>query len=215
MKRAGADPSRARAGIVLAHGRGGSADDILGLMDHIALPDIAAIAPEAPDRSWWPVSFLAPLSQTGTHVDRAIHVVEAAVAVLEDGGHGIARHNIWLAGFSQGACLALETYARAGQGLGGVFALSGALVGTADTGLPPDPALYGHRPKRLDYHGSRAGRVRISLHAEDPHIPLQRASESAAVLRALGAQVTLQVYPGAGHAILRDDIAAIRGVLNG
>ena len=42
MRRAG--PSRnATAGIVLLHGRGGSAADILSLMDHAALPQVADI----------------------------------------------------------------------------------------------------------------------------------------------------------------------------
>jgi phospholipase/carboxylesterase len=215
VKRAGADPSRARAGLVLAHGRGASAGDILGLMDHLALPDIAAIAPEAPGNSWWPVSFLAPLAQTGGHVDRGVLALEAAIAALEANGHGIPRHRIWLAGFSQGACLALETFARRGAGLAGVFALSGGLVGTGDTDLAPDPALYGHSAKQFDYSGTRSGKVWISVHAQDPHIPLQRAKDSAAVLRALGAEATLQVYPGQGHAIMRDDITAMRGALNG
>jgi predicted esterase len=63
MQRAGALADRARAGIVLAHGRGGSAADILGLLAHAALPDVAAIAPEAPGQSWWPTSFLAPMAR--------------------------------------------------------------------------------------------------------------------------------------------------------
>jgi predicted esterase len=214
MKRAGADPARARAGLVLAHGRGASAADILGLVEHLALPDVAAIAPEAPGQSWWPVSFLEPLSQTGPHVDRGVAAMEAAIAALEDGGRGIPRDRIWLGGFSQGACLALETYARRGAGLAGVLAMSGGLVGSGDTGLPPDPALYGHAPKRLDYDGARSGKAWISVHARDPHIPLRRVEDTAAALRALGAEVTLKVYPGHGHGIQKEDIAAMRAALN-
>lgn len=212
MKRAGALAARARAGLVLAHGRGASAADILGLAAQLGLPDIAAIAPEAPGNSWWPVSFLAPTAQIGAHVDRGVAAMEMAVAALED--EGLPRDRIWLAGFSQGACLALETFARSGAGLGGAFGLSGALVGTADGDGPADPALHGHGPKRFDYAGRRGGRVRISLHEGDPHIPLKRARDSAAVLRSLGATVELDVYPGQGHGILRADIAALRGALN-
>ncbi len=212
MKRVG--PKHARVGIVLAHGRGGSAADILGLMAGLGLPDVAAIAPEAAGNSWWPVSFLSPFAQTEAHVGRGIAAMVEAVGVLE--GEGIARQNIWLGGFSRGACLALETFARVGDGLAGVFGLSGGLVGTGDAGGPVDALLYGYGPKRFDYAGRREGaRVWISVHAQDPHIPLTRAEESAFVLRGMGAEVECRVYPGAGHAVMPPDVARMRGWLQG
>jgi phospholipase/carboxylesterase len=212
MKRAGS--ARARKGIVLAHGRGGSAADILRLMEGLGLPDVAAVAPEAAGNSWWPVSFLSPAAQLEAHVARGIAALQAAVAVLES--EGIARQNIWLGEFSQGACLALETFARVGEGLAGVFGLSGGLVGTGDADGGPDALLYGHSAKRFDYTGRREGsRVWLSVHAQDPHIPLRRAEESAFVLREMGAEVQCQVYPGAGHAVMPADVARMRGWLQG
>jgi phospholipase/carboxylesterase len=211
MKRVGA--RNARVGIVLAHGRGGSAADILRLMEGLGLPDVAAVAPEAPGNSWWPVSFLSPFDQTAAHVARGIAAMVSAVGVLE--GEGIARQNIWLGGFSQGACLALETFAREGAGLAGVFGLSGGLVGTGDAEGGPDALLYGHGPKRLDYAGRReGGRVWLSVHAQDPHIPLKRAEDTAFVLRGMGAEVECKVYPGPGHAVMPADVARMRGWLN-
>ncbi len=207
MKRAG--PIRnATAGIVLLHGRGGSAADILSLMAHAALPDIAAIAPEAPGNSWWPTSFLAPSAQMDPFVSRALSQVTEAVAALQ--GEGIPPGRIWLAGFSQGACLATEAYARLGEPLAGLLAFSGGLVGTADADGPASEALYGHRPKRFDYAGPRPGRVWLSVHERDPHIPLVRVQDSADTLTALGATVETKVYSGAGHGVMRDDISALR-----
>jgi phospholipase/carboxylesterase len=198
---------------VLAHGRGGSAGDILGLLAHAGLPDVAAIAPEAPGNSWWPTSFLAPSAQMEPFVVAGIGAMRSAIEALR--AEGLAREHIWLGGFSQGACLALETFAREGEGLAGVIALSGGLVGTADAGGPGVTELYGHAPKRFDYQGSRAGGdVWISVHQRDPHIPLARVEESVAVLTALGASVQSRVYPGAGHGVLADDIAALRTRLN-
>jgi phospholipase/carboxylesterase len=212
MKRWGS--SRARVGIVLAHGRGASAADILQLMEGLGLPDVAAVAPEAPGNSWWPVSFLSPHAQLEAHVARGIAAMVAAVGVLE--ADGIARENIWLGGFSQGACLALETFARQGDGLAGVFGLSGGLVGTGDAEGWPDALLYGHSAKRFDYGGRREGsKVWLSVHAQDPHIPLKRAEESAFVLQGMGAEVQCQVYPGPGHSILAADVARMRGWLQG
>lgn len=208
MRRAG-PVNRATAGLVLAHGRGGSSEDILGLLAHAGLTDVAAIAPDAPGQSWWPTSFLAPAAEIEPFAVRGVATLMEAVAVLET--EGIPRDRIWLGGFSQGAGLALETFARRGEGLAGAFAFSGGLLGTGDTGGAPDAALYGHRPKRFDYPGQRQGaNVWISVHERDPHIPLARVKDSAAALRAVGATVTTQIYPGAGHSVMREDVETMR-----
>lgn len=213
MIRGGAAAVRARAALVLCHGRGGSGGDMLGLLAHAALPEVAGFAPEAPGGSWWPTSFLAPMAQMQAPLERALAAVAAAVAAAE--AEGLARERIWLAGFSQGACLALEAFARQGEGMAGVFAFSGGLVGTGEAGGPPEAALYGAAPKRFDYAGRRdGGRAFLSVHERDPHIPLVRVRHSAEVLRGMGAQVDLRVDPGAGHGVMEADIAALRGALN-
>lgn len=213
MRRAGAAAGRARAGLVLLHGRGGSAGDILGLPGHAGLPDIAAVAPEAPGHSWWPTSFLAASAQMEPFVAVGLAAIREAVAVLER--EGLPRQRIWLGGFSQGACLALEAFAREGGGLAGVFGFSGGLIGTGDAPGGGDAALFGHGNKVFAYPGRHDGaRVWLSVHARDPHIPLRRAEESAAVLRATGAEVDLRIHPGQGHAVMQEDIAALRARLN-
>ena len=209
MIRAGVPPARAVAGVVALHGRGGSAADIGALLTQAGvLPAIAAILPEAVGRSWWPTSFLAPSAQLEPDVAQGVAVVLGAVAVLQ--ADGVARDRIWLMGFSQGACLALETFARAGAGLAGVFGFSGGLVGTGDAAGAPQAALYGHAPKRFDYAGRRAGQVWLSCHARDPHIPLARVEETARVLSQMGATVETLIHPGAGHGLAAADIAVLR-----
>jgi phospholipase/carboxylesterase len=198
--------------MVLLHGRGGSAADILGLADALALPNLAVVAPEAAGRVWWPTSFLAPAAVMAGPLAAALAVVAKAVAVLE--GEGLPRDRIWLGGFSQGAVLALEAFAREGERLAGVFGLSGGLIGRADAG-DVQAALYGHRDKTFDYPGRRDGaRVWISVHEEDPHIPLARVHRSAEALRGMGAEVAVHVEPGAGHSVLGRDVAQMRGWLN-
>ncbi len=202
----------ARAGLVLLHGRGGSARDIARLPAAAGVTGVALRAPEAPGQSWWPTSFLAPAAVMEPHVTAGIARVAEAVAALE--GEGVARGAIWLVGFSQGACLALEAFARIGGGLAGAFGFAGGLVGTADGEGGPLPSLYGHIPKRFDYPGARTGaQVRLSVHAHDPHIPLARVEATAAALRALGAEVTTVVHPGAGHGITDIDLAALRAAV--
>lgn len=211
--RGGPAPAKAGAGLVMLHGRGSSARDMFELADAVALPDVAKIAPGAPGNSWWPTSFLAPAAVMEPHVQRALAAVRDAVATLE--GEGLKRGGIWLLGFSQGACLALEAFAREGEGLAGVIGLSGGLIGTSDASATPEARLYGNVAKRFDYPGRRAGAdVWLSCHERDPHIPLARVEESGAALGALGAKVEVRIHPGAGHRVMPEDVAAIRARLN-
>jgi len=208
----GASTGSARMGLVLVHGRGGTAADILGLGDALGLPDIALVAPQAPGHSWWPTSFLAPTAQMAPFVTRGLAALDHAVAHLEAGG--LPRDRIAVAGFSQGGCLALEYGARRG-GLAAVIGLSAGLVGTEDADGPATDALYGFGPKRFDYE-TRLDDVPVivAVHEQDPHIPLARAQDSARVFGHLGAQVDLQVAPGAGHGITADNVATLRRILN-
>jgi len=208
---AGAAPDRARLGLVLVHGRGGTASDILSLGTALGLPDIALVAPEAPGQSWWPTSFLAPQALMEPHVQSGLAAIEDAIATLE--AAGLARARIALAGFSQGGCLALEYAARRG-GLRSVFGLSAGLVGTADAGEPARARLHGHSPKRFDYTADLgAMSAFIAVHEQDPHIPLSRARHSAAVLTRLGSATDFRIAPGPGHAITADSVAALRAAM--
>ncbi|MCU0815469.1 MAG: dienelactone hydrolase family protein [Cypionkella sp.] len=203
-------PEGAKTGVIFLHGRGGSAWEGRALLDHAGLSTVALAAPQAAGQSWWPTSFLAPAARMQPPLLAALDRVEEALGLLRH--FGLPPEQIWLMGFSQGACLALEAYARMGCDLAGVLAFSGGLVGQEDTGTP-SPALYGHADKTFAYPGERPGRVWLSVHEQDPHIPLKRVQDSAATFRALGAKVDLRLYPGAGHAILPDDITALRQAL--
>ncbi|MEM9319638.1 MAG: dienelactone hydrolase family protein [Pseudomonadota bacterium] len=207
-----AGPAQAEQGLVLLHGRGGGAEDILGLGQSLGIAGLALAAPQHPQRSWWPTSFLAPSAALAPHLAAGLDAVEAGISALEE--NGIPRDRIALAGFSQGACLALEYSARRG-GIRAVFGLSGALVGTADAEGAPEEALYGHIEKRFDYGTDLSGLpVIIELHAADPHIPLDRAERSADVFLALGAAPHLHVLPGAGHGLGPNGPTAMRALLN-
>ncbi len=210
---AGAPLSRARLAVIMLHGRGGAPEDMIGLADHLALPDLAVLAPEAADRSWWPDSFLAPLKANEPGLGSGLSVVEA---LLDDlASEGIGPKRIVLVGFSQGACLAVEAAARLARPFHAVAALSGGLVGTAEAGGAPRDDLYGRPAKRFDYDGRLNGvPVLLGCHERDPHIPLARVRKSADVLSAMGAAVDTIVIPGAGHGIVADEAAWLRKHLN-
>lgn len=209
---AGCAPSRARRVAILIHGVGGSAEQMLALGQHLAVADIALLAPSAPN-GWWPRSFLTSIETNQPYLGSALRTVGALVDDVL--GQGIPAARIVLAGFCQGGCLALEHAARAGRRYGGAVAMSGGLIGTgeAPAGFPLE-ALYGHRDKVFDYPLGLAGMpVSVSCRMHDPHMPLKRVEDSARVLAGLGADVYTYVEPGHGHAILQNDVRALRALL--
>ncbi len=200
---AGAPVETARAAVILLHGRGASALDILALTPRLdsdrATQKVAFLAPQAPGRAWYPRHFLAPLDENEPALSTALATVGALIARIEVSGIPAAR--IALLGFSQGACLALEYAARHARRYGGVIALAGGLIG------PPGTLFR--------YPGMLAGTpVFIGCGDSDPHIPLARVNESAAALAELGAQVDRRIYPGLGHTLVQDEIDAARAILH-
>jgi phospholipase/carboxylesterase len=197
---AGAPLSRAKAAMILLHGRGATADGMLELAEVFAQPDVAYLAPQAPGRTWYPYSFLAPIDQNEPHLSRALALVGELVSDL--GRNGFAPEKLVLLGFSQGGCLALEYAARHAQRYGAVIGLSSGLIGPEGT-----PRTYG---------GSLAGtRVVLGCSDVDAHIPVGRVHESARVLKTLGGDVVERIYPGMGHTINDDEIAQVRAALSG
>ena len=213
---AGAELADAPAAVVLVHGRGDSARGILGLAREFDRPDLAFLAPQAAGGTWYPTSFLAPIEANEPHLSSAVGAVMRAVEAAE--AAGISRERIVLGGFSQGACLATETAVRHAGRWGGVFALSGGLIGT---GPGPDdaPRLPGmggsYAEKAFDYSGDFAGTPAfLGCSDVDPHIPLVRVETTAAVYARLGAEVDARVYPGFGHTVNRDEVEAVRALLD-
>lgn len=198
--RAGAPLGAARAAMVLVHGRGASAEGMLGLADAFGVNDIAYIAPQARSGAWYPQSFMAPIAQNEPYLSSALKTVSGVVADLER--QGVPSERIVLLGFSQGACLALEFAARNARRFGGVVGLSGGLIGPEDT------------PR--NYAGSLVGTpVFLGCSDVDFHIPLKRVNESADVLKRLGGDVTEIIYPGMGHTIVRDEVEHVKTILKG
>jgi predicted esterase len=194
----GPPPAQARLGAILVHGRGASADDILGLAHELAIPDIAYLAPQAAGHSWYPYSFLAPLAQNEPGLSSALRLIEGLVDQL--GREGLPAERVVLMGFSQGACLTLEFAARHSRRYAAIAAFSGGVIGPAGT------------PR--DYAGSFAGTpVFLGCSDSDPHIPVARVRESADVFRRMGATVDERIYPRMGHTINADELAAVGRLL--
>ena len=193
---AGAPLAQARAAMVMVHGRGGSADDILGLTEILgrAADGWAFVAPQAANGTWYPERFMAPMERNEPWLSSALDTVGRTIAQVE--AAGIVSDRIVLLGFSQGACLTSEWAARHARRFGGLAVLSGGLIG-------PDGTLR-------DYAGAFAGTpALLGCSDNDPHIPIARVRETATVLERLGASVDLRVYPNAPHGIFDDEIKAV------
>jgi phospholipase/carboxylesterase len=197
---AGVPLTEAGAAMVMLHGRGSSADDILSLVDQLDQGRFAYLAPQAAGSSWYPKSFRAPLAENEPWLSSALAAVGEAAGTAEQAG--IPADRVLLLGFSQGACLTLEFVARGPRRYGGVAALTGALIGP--DGVEREPA------GRLD-----GTPVFLGSGDPDPHVPLARVKEAAAAFTAMGAIVTQRVYPGLGHAVNRDEIDFVRGMMEG
>jgi predicted esterase len=192
--------SEAAGAIVLLHGRGASAEDILGLAHEFNRSDLAYLAPQAAGQTWYPYSFLAPFEQNEPWLTSALNKVGDIVRQIEQAG--IPREKIVISGFSQGACLSTEFVARNAAKFGGLVAFSGGLIGPPGTQFRYPGTLDGTRAL---FGGSDV----------DAHVPWQRVEESASVLTSLGAEVTLKLYPGMPHTVNQDEIKEARKLLGG
>ena len=79
MVRAGAPAHRAKAAMILVHGRGSSAESMLSLADVLAQPDFAYLAPQAARGTWYPYSFLAPLEDNEPWLTSALQMIGDAL----------------------------------------------------------------------------------------------------------------------------------------
>jgi phospholipase/carboxylesterase len=194
----GAKLTQASAAVILLHGRGASAEDILGLATEMYDEHYAYLAPQAAGHSWYPNSFLAPIQQNEPWLSSALAKVGATVELALKAG--IARERIFVCGFSQGACLSSEFVARNAARYGGVIAFTGGLIG------PPDADL--HHPGRL------AGTPALFSSGDpDPHVPWSRVLASAEQFTAMGAEVHTQRYEGRPHTVLPQEIQSARELL--
>lgn len=195
---AGHDLKGARCAVILLHGRGSPAEDILGLAETFYDERIAFLAPQAANHAWYPYSFLAPMEQNEPWLSSAIAKVESLIQSCVHAG--IQRSTIVVCGFSQGACLATESIARHPAHYGALIAFTGGLIGPSD--------------RELQHGGSLAGtQALFSSGDPDPHVPWSRVEASARELERMGAQVELMRHAGRPHTIMEKELEVARSVI--
>lgn len=187
----GAALEEAEQAMILLHGRGAAAQSILPLSTAFSAENMAYLAPQAGQNRWYPLSFLAPLERNEPDLDLALERLQTLVRDINDAG--IPTERIWLAGFSQGACLAAEFAARFPQRYGGLLVFSGGRIGPPGTTWYPTSAL-------------KDVPVFIGCSDTDPHIPLLRVQETINFFEQSEAQVVAKIYPDMPHTITEAEI---------
>ncbi len=190
----------AAAAVILLHGRGASAQSALGLASDLPGEGVAYLAPQAAGHTWYPQRFIAPLAHNEPFLSSALESVGDVLAQIE--AAGLAVEQVIIGGFSQGACLAAEFVARHPGRYGGVFALSGGLIGPPGTVFTIPAPLDGML-------------VFIGCGDADPHIPIERIYETTAAFKSANAAVTERIYPGMGHSINADELEHVRALVRG
>ncbi len=187
----GTPVEKASKALIMLHGRGGFAEDILNLADHLKIDDFALVAPQAYNNSWYPLSFMAPEDQNQPWLDSALELLKELEQELNK--KGIPSENIFFFGFSQGACLALEYTTRNAKKYGGIIAIIGGLIGKhINTGN-----------YITDFE-----KTKIFLGTSDPdaHVPLERVQQTAEILTNKNAEVELRVHKNAGHVVVPEEL---------
>jgi phospholipase/carboxylesterase len=182
--------------LVLLHGYGSDGADLIALGQYWSsmLPDTLFVAPNAPDAcainpsgyEWFPLQ----TDRTIARVEGAPGAREVIVNFLIDvwGQTGLTAKDTILAGFSQGAMMALHTGLSLDTELAGIVAFSGALIpapGLAEgtTPKPPVAILHGDLDDVVDPNLSR---------------------EAVETLTGLGFEVSYHRSPATGHGISQD-----------
>jgi len=186
--------------LLMLHGRGASAQDILSLTQYLKdATDFAFVAPQATQNTWYPYSFLAPVEQNEPGLSSALHVIGSIIEQLH-GEQNFAYKDIYLLGFSQGACLTLEYVARHPQHFGGVFGLSGGLIG-AEGRLPAYEGDLAQTP------------IFLGCSDTDFHVPKERVLESERILQGMNANAQAKLYKNFGHTVNDDELNVVNKVI--
>lgn len=198
--RKGLPLEQAKKVLIMTHGRGDTAEGILSLAEYLKVEGFALRAPQATANTWYPFSFMAPVVENEPGLSTGLGLIGQIVA--EAKAAGFSSQDIYLLGFSQGACLTSEFVARNAERYGGVFIFSGGVIGD--------------RIDRSNYAGDfQETPIFLGCSDIDAHIPLQRVQDSTKIFQEMGATVTEEIYPNAPHTVFAAEIEFANRVLAG
>lgn len=178
--------------IVMLHGVGSRGSDLLPVVEYWqqAIPQTQVASPDGPlvfdmgsGFQWFSINGITEASRPA-RIAAARDTFDAKLAeVFREQEINPGQDRVVLAGFSQGAIMALDALVRGNYPLAGVVAFSGRLASP----LPLRPAA---QSSALLIHGKA-----------DPVIPWQESQKAAEALSAAGVQAELSVEDNVQHTI--------------
>jgi predicted esterase len=193
---------------VLLHGRDRSPEEMIDLAARLDLTGVRWVVPTAPPLAgdvtkpeWYPKRFTDPIAANEPALSEAVEICAAAVEEASEAGR-IDASRIFVVGFSQGACLALEYALRRPWTCGPLVAFTGALMGCETEIREGLARAFEERP------------VMITGSDVDEWVAESHVQATAAILAQNGARVVLRSYPGRPHSIAKAEIDDARDFLS-
>jgi phospholipase/carboxylesterase len=198
-------PEQADGAVVWLHGLGASGHDFEDVVPLLRLPEVRFVFPHAPVHAvtinggllmpaWYDILHLGGGGERADHVRESVRHVEALIAREQE--RGVAASRTVLAGFSQGAAIALFTGLRHAEPLAGIMVLSG----------------YEVLPATLADEATEANRMTPALFCHgvyDPMVPVERAREAYRRCAATGRPAEWHEFP-MEHQVSMAEIEVIR-----
>ncbi len=194
---AGLPRGKARLAGILLHGRDRTREEKVVLASSFNVDGIRWLAPAADTGSWYPGRFFDPLAVNEPYLSRAVEQLDGVLEDASEGGR-LKPHQIFLVGFSQGACLAAEYALRRPGRSGAIIVLTGGIFGLPNEVRPFPP------------HHLEGLRVFLTGSDVDDWIPESATRQTAQILKDLGAEVELRIYQGRPHIVSPEELAEAR-----
>jgi predicted esterase len=189
-----------RAGILL-HGRSRTKQEMLDLTNALDPGGTRWLAPYAGKGLWYPGRYMDPIEANEPQLTRTVERTHWLVLDAAEGGR-LGPEQIFIAGFSQGACVAVEYAMRHPASVATIVVFTGCLMGPP--GVPRKPAGGG---------SLRGLNVFLSGSDVDEWVTEADTRATADALRELGANVELHIYPGRPHIVSKEELMAAREFL--
>jgi predicted esterase len=175
------------------------------MLDLTAVLDLGGtrwLAPYAGAGLWYPGRYMEPLESNEPQLTRSVERTHWLVMDAAEGGR-LGPEQIFIVGFSQGACIAVEYALRHPTSVAAIVVFTGCLMGPSGTNW-----------KTAGGQSLRGLSVFLTGSDVDEWVAEERTHETARVLRELGADVEMRIYPGRTHVVSKQELQDARAFLD-
>ncbi|WP_322889075.1 MULTISPECIES: alpha/beta hydrolase [unclassified Yoonia] len=194
----GADQGAAQVICIVVHGRGQTQADMLdSIVARVAVPGVRYVLPKSEGHGWYAARAIDPLTdETLIAMHGGVREVTEVINAERSAAPDVP---VLLCGFSQGACLSLETLMCQPKIADAVCLFTACRIG-AETDKLPMKQLAGLT-------------VYASCGDADPWIPVDAHYRMLADLTRAGARLRTDMFPGRPHEVTDTEIAVLSDML--